>query len=77
MVGDRPSGTVLVVHGTGDDNVHPHNSVRLAAELIAARLQFEQVFLPGEMHALKPPGMRHYLARMTEFFDRHLERGRR
>lgn len=63
---------LLLVHGTGDDNVHPQSSIALSERLVAAGRPFEQFFYPREKHALEPGAMRDFYRRMTEFFDRHL-----
>ncbi len=68
---------LLLVHGTGDDNVHPQNTTVLAAALVAAGRPFELALYPGQKHAISGASNRHFYARMTEFFDRHLRRGGR
>lgn len=69
---DRLADALLIVHGTGDDNVHPQNSIALMKALVGADKPFEDAIYPDEKHAFKPGANRHYLRRMTEFFDRHL-----
>jgi dipeptidyl-peptidase-4 len=68
MLTDR----LLVVHGTGDDNVHPHNTFALTRELVKAKLPFEQAIYPGEKHAFGDGANRHLFGKMEEFFDRWL-----
>ena len=63
---------LLLVHGTGDDNVHIHNSVALSRVLVEAGLPFEQAFYPGEKHGFEDSAQRHYFERMERFFDRWL-----
>jgi dipeptidyl-peptidase-4 len=46
----------LLVFGTGDDNVHPQNSMVLAQRLELARKPFTTVFFPNKTHALSGPG---------------------
>ncbi|MFO1051253.1 MAG: DPP IV N-terminal domain-containing protein [Planctomycetota bacterium] len=43
---------LLLVHGTGDDNVHYQNSERLVDELIAQGKQFEFFAYPNRTHAI-------------------------
>ncbi len=66
---------LLVVHGTGDDNVHPQNTIALIDALMNAGVPFEDAIYPREKHGFKPPASKHFYARMTEFFDRHLTPG--
>lgn len=46
----------LLIHGTGDDNVHPQNSFVLAQALQVARKPFEMMFFPNKTHAISGPG---------------------
>lgn len=64
---------LLLVHGTGDDNVHPQNSLALADKLIAAGVPFEDAFYPRQKHGFAPGPSKHFNRRMTDFFDRHLK----
>lgn len=63
---------LLLVHGTGDDNVHPQNSVVFTHQLVEAGRPFEQAFYPNQKHAMDDTAQRHFYTRMTEFFDRRL-----
>jgi dipeptidyl-peptidase-4 len=45
-------GTLLIVHGTGDDNVHFQNSIRLANALQAAGKQFQFMAYPNRTHSI-------------------------
>jgi dipeptidyl-peptidase-4 len=45
-------GRLLIVHGTGDDNVHFQNSVRLANALQAAGKQFQLMAYPNRTHSI-------------------------
>jgi dipeptidyl-peptidase 4 len=64
---------LLVVHGLADDNVHTLNSVLLTAQLVTAGLPFEEAFYPGQKHGMGDTAQAHFLARMTEFFERTLQ----
>ncbi|GMU65177.1 MAG: peptidase S9 [Acidobacteriota bacterium] len=71
-IADRLADALLVVHGTGDDNVHPQNSIALMKALVEADKPFEDAIYPDEKHGFKPGANRHFYRRMTDFFDRHL-----
>ena len=71
----RLGDALLIVHGTGDDNVHPQNSIALMDKLVAAGIPFEDALYPREKHTFKSAASKHFHLRMTEFFDRHLQPG--
>ena len=63
---DKLKGNFLLVHGTGDDNVHFQNSVALQEELIKAGKQFDSFYYPDKAHSLS--GRRgHLYQMMTDF----------
>lgn len=64
---------LLIVHGLADDNVHPQNSIVMSNAFIQAGLPFEQAVYPGQPHGFRGPSMRHFYARMAEFFQRELQ----
>lgn len=64
---------LLIIHGFADDNVHPQNTVLFIDKLIAAGIPFEDAFYPGQMHGFRGPSVRHWFARMAEFFERELK----
>ena len=67
---EKLADALLLVHGTGDDNVHPQNTIMLSRELIKAGKKFEQAIYPDEKHAFTDTANRHFYQRMEEFFDR-------
>lgn len=42
----------LLVHGTGDDNVHPQNSVQLIERMVRANKPLQQLFYPNRTHSI-------------------------
>jgi len=43
---------LLLVHGTGDDNVHPQNTIQLADKLEAANKRFYMLLYPNRTHSI-------------------------
>ena len=60
------NGNFLLVHGTGDDNVHFQNSVTLQNKLVDDGKQFDSFYYPDRAHGL---GNRrpHLYQMMTKF----------
>jgi dipeptidyl-peptidase-4 len=69
---ERLEDALLLVHGTADDNVHPQNTMAMAARLISTGKPLELAIHPKQKHGFKGIDSRHFYERMTEFFDRHL-----
>jgi dipeptidyl-peptidase-4 len=66
-------GKFLVIHGTGDDNVHFQNQVSLLDALIKANKDFDSEYYPNKAHSISGAGTRlHLYRRMTEFIERNL-----
>ncbi|WP_421874219.1 S9 family peptidase [Marinoscillum sp.] len=63
---DQLKGKFLLVHGTGDDNVHFQNAIALQNELIKADKQFESFYYPDKAHSLS--GRRGHLYQMMADF---------
>jgi dipeptidyl-peptidase-4 len=61
-------GELLLVHGSGDDNVHPGNTLQFVDALIAANKQFDLMIYPNRNHRIHGGNtMRHLFTMMTEF----------
>ncbi len=69
----KMKGKYLLVHGTGDDNVHLQNSMDLINALVNANKQFEMQFYPNKNHSIYGGNTRfHLYTRMTEFILKNL-----
>jgi dipeptidyl-peptidase 4 len=63
----------LLVHGTGDDNVHFQNSVMFSEALIQANKPFEQAYYPNKNHGIYGGNTSiHLYSKMTDFIEENL-----
>ncbi len=70
---EKLSGRFLLIHGTGDDNVHFQNSVALQSRLIQAGKQFESFYYPDKSHSISGDKTRvHLFQMMTDFITDNL-----
>jgi dipeptidyl-peptidase-4 len=66
-------GAFLLIHGTGDDNVHFQNSIVFEDALIQAGKQFQSFYYPDKHHALEGADTQfHLYSMMLEFIQRNL-----
>ena len=67
-------GKLLLVHGTGDDNVHYQSSERLIDELVRLNKPFDFLAYPNRRHGIRQgDGTElHLHSTMTRYFDEHL-----
>jgi dipeptidyl-peptidase 4 len=64
----RLKGKYLLIHGTGDDNVHFQNSVEMVTALVKANKQFDLFFYPDKNHGIYGGNTRlHLFTKMTDF----------
>ena len=72
-------GDLLIVHGTGDDNVHYQGTERLINKLIENNLPFEMMAYPNRSHGIFEGAgtSRHLRELLTKFLYEHLESGGR
>ncbi|MEM6638351.1 MAG: DPP IV N-terminal domain-containing protein [Pseudomonadota bacterium] len=67
-------GKLLLVHGTGDDNVHYQGTERLIDELVRHNRQFDFMSYPNRAHGLRAREgtLLHLHSMMSDYFDEHL-----
>lgn len=64
---------LLIVHGTGDDNVHPQNTTRMVQALIEANKQFDFRLYPNKTHSIAGGTTRlNLFTLITDFLMREL-----
>ena len=70
---DKLEGDFLLVHGTGDDNVHVQNTMRMVEALIQADKQFDWMLYPDKNHGIYGGNTRlHLYKKMTNFIHKTL-----
>jgi dipeptidyl-peptidase-4 len=76
---DRLRGNLLLVHGSGDDNVHFQGSERLINALVAANRPFQLMVYPNRSHCIcEGEGTSvHLYSLLTQYLVRHLPPGGR
>lgn len=68
-------GKLLLIHGTGDDNVHYQGTERLINELIKHNRQFDFMSYPNRSHGISEGEgtTLHLKTMMTNYFNEHLK----
>mgnify|MGYP003650414881 FL=1 len=70
---DKLEGDFLLIHGSGDDNVHLQNTMRMVEALIQADKQFEWMVYPDKNHGIYGGNTRlHLYKKMTNFINKTL-----
>jgi dipeptidyl-peptidase-4 len=67
---DQLEGNLLLVHGTGDDNVHAQNTTRLIQKLEQAGKQFDMRLYPNKTHGISGESTR---VNLFEYFTEWLK----
>jgi dipeptidyl-peptidase-4 len=70
-------GRLLIVHGTGDDNVHAQGTERLVNRLIELEKPFDLMMYPNRTHSISEgPGTSAHIYRLiARYFVAHLAPG--
>lgn len=67
------SGTLMLIHGQMDDNVHMQNTTQLVLELQRAGKQFDVMYYPTQRHGITNPAqVHHWYTMMTDFILKNL-----
>ncbi len=70
---DKLKGKFLLIHGSGDDNVHVQNSMQMMEALIQANKEFDSEIYPDNDHGIYGGNTRIQLyKRMTKFIEENL-----
>ncbi len=66
-------GKYLLVHGSGDDNVHVQNTMRMIEALVQTNKDFEWAIYPDKAHSIRGGNTRlHLYTKMTKFIKANL-----
>lgn len=70
-------GNLMLIHGTGDDNVHYQSAELLVNELIKQNKQFSMMAYPNRSHSIEegPNTRRHLYELMTRYLIEHMPPG--
>lgn len=72
---DKLHGRLLLVHGTGDDNVHLENTIQFIQKLIDAQLPYDLQLYPRKTHSIAGADARtHLYTRILAQFQAYLGR---
>lgn len=76
---DQLEGSLLLVHGSGDDNVHVQNTEAMVNELVEHGKQFDLMVYPNRSHGISEGEgtRRHLYTLLTEFLHENLPAGPR
>lgn len=70
---NKLKGKYLLIHGSGDDNVHFQNTMEMISALVAANKQFELFIYPDKNHGIRGGNTSlHLYTKMTDFILNNL-----
>jgi dipeptidyl-peptidase-4 len=71
---DKLHGSLLLVHGTSDDNVHFQNSIQMINALISSGKQFRLMIYPNKTHSIAGKDARvHLFTLIADHFEKELK----
>lgn len=70
-------GRLLVVHGSGDETVMWQSSMAFLDKCVDAGAPVDYMAYPGQLHGLRGKDFKHFIAKMTDYFDLHVRDARR
>ncbi len=66
-------GKLLIIHGTGDDNVHVQNTLHVLNELQQRAIQFDTMLYPNKNHRISGGKTQlHLFTKMAQYFETNL-----
>ena len=66
-------GNLLMVHGTGDDNVHMQNTIQMIQQFITANVPYRLLLYPRKTHSIAgPPARTHLYNAILQQFETNL-----
>ena len=69
---DRLKGNLLLMHGTGDDNVHIQNTYNMLNRFVRAGKQLDVMIYPDANHSMVPGGTTHIRKYMVDWCKENL-----
>jgi dipeptidyl-peptidase 4 len=70
---DKIKGKFLIIHGSGDDNVHFQNSVLMVEAMIQKNIDFESGYYPNKAHGISGGNASfHIYRKMTDWIMENL-----
>ena len=71
---NQMKGHYLLIFGSGDDNVHPINSMTMISALVNANKQFDMMIYPNKNHGIYGGNTRYHLySKMIQFILKYLK----
>ena len=66
-------GNFLIIHGTGDDNVHFQNSVMMVEKMVQSNVTFESAYYPNKSHGISGGNTTYHIyKKMSDFIFKNL-----
>ncbi len=65
-------GKLLMIHGSGDDNVHVQNTLEMARALVEADKPFDMMIYTDDNHSMRPTGSTHVRTKIVDWVKGNL-----